>query len=27
MFLSILKEHGIDADISFQFQTHNQVNW
>jgi hypothetical protein len=27
MFLSILKEHGIDADINFQFQTHNQISW
>jgi hypothetical protein len=27
MFLSILKEHGIDADITFQFQTQNQINW
>ena len=27
MFLSILKEHGIDADITFQFQTQNQISW
>jgi hypothetical protein len=26
MFLSILKDHGIDADISFQYNTVSQVS-
>jgi len=26
LFLSILKEHGIDADFSFQYQTESQLS-
>jgi len=26
MFLSILKEHGIDADFTFHYQTENQLS-
>lgn len=26
LFLSILKDHGIDADFTFQYQTENQLS-
>jgi hypothetical protein len=27
MFLNILKDHGIDADINLKFLTESQISW